>query len=91
MLRLLSLGITSMIPIFLTSHYMVRSDKNGDFHFEHGLGCMYTFSVSTSNSKEAFCMVYHTVLGKFQPTFSISGPGDGFKKRYAFLIRIKKT
>ena len=25
MLRLLSLGITSMIPIFLTSHYMVRS------------------------------------------------------------------
>ena len=31
-------------------------------------------------------MVYHTFLGKFQPTFSISGPGDGFKKRYAFLI-----
>ena len=29
---------------------------------------------------------YHTFLGKFQPTFSISGPGDGFKKRYAFLI-----
>ena len=27
MLRLLSLGITSMIPIFLTSHYMVRSLK----------------------------------------------------------------
>ena len=31
-------------------------------------------------------MVYHTFLGKFQPAFSISGPGDGFKKRYAFLI-----
>ena len=33
-------------------------------------------------------MVYHTFLGKFQPTFSISGPGDGFKKRYAFLINV---
>ena len=31
-------------------------------------------------------MVYHTVLGKFQPAFPISGPGDGFKKRNAFLI-----
>ena len=41
--------------------------------------------MSTSNSKEAFCMVYHTFLGQFQPSFSISGPGDGFKKRYAFL------
>ena len=41
---------------------------------------MYTFSVSTSNSKEAFCMVYHTFLGKFQPTFSISGGGGWFKK-----------
>ena len=27
---------------------------------DSGLGCMYTFSVSTPNSKEAFCMVYHT-------------------------------
>ena len=31
-------------------------------------------------------MVYHTFLGQFQQSFSISGPGDGFKKRYAFLI-----
>ena len=30
-----------------------------------------THSITTSNSKEAFCMVYHTFLGKFQPTFSI--------------------
>ena len=28
-----------------------------------------TFGVSTSNSKEAFCMVYHTFLGKFQRHF----------------------
>ena len=33
-------------------------------------------------------MVYHTFLGQFQPSFSISGLGDGFKKRYAFLIII---
>ena len=47
---------------------------------------MYTLSGSSSNSEEAFCMVYHTFLGQFQPSFSISGPGDGFKKRYAFLM-----
>ena len=37
-----------------------------------------THSITTSNSKEAFCMVYHTFLGKFQPTFSISGGGGWF-------------
>ena len=42
---------------------------------------MYVHSVSTSNSKEAFCMVYQTFLGQFQPSFSISGPGDGFFKK----------
>ena len=35
-------------------------------------------------------MVYHTFLSQFQPSFSISGQGDGFKKRYAFLIIISK-
>ena len=33
-------------------------------------------------------MVYHTFVGQFQPSFSISGPGDGFKNRYAFLIKV---
>ena len=66
----------------------------GDFHFRRPLMpfCIVSQPVSTSNSKEAFCMVYHTFLGKFQPTFSISGAWRGmvFKKRYryAFLINL---
>ena len=36
-------------------------------------------------------MVYHTFWGKFQPTFSISGPRDGFKKRDAFFDKKEST
>ena len=47
---------------------------------------MYTFSVSTSNSKEAFCMVYMHFWETFNRHFLYRVAGDGFKKRYAFLI-----
>ena len=52
---------------------------------------MYTLSGSTSNSKEAFCMVYHTFWGDFNRHFLYRVAGDGFKTRYAFLIRTTES
>ena len=43
-----------------------------------------THSGSTSASKEAFCMVDQPNPGDIQPSFSISGPVEGFKKATRF-------